>query len=682
MPSAAPARVASIQPGLYLGATATHACLLDEAGVLQCWGNNDHGQIGPGAGRPRLQPAPVPDLPPVAQVALGARHTCALLVDGSVRCWGDNNVGQLGPQVAEGRGTTNGLGEVRQLVAGANFTCALGASGEVRCWGALPPGGEESATPQLIHGLVASRLAAASRAVCAVRTTGAVACWGHNDKGNVSPGGPAQVTTPTDVKDTGEAIDVALSDQGTCVMRKDAKIACWGGLEFSPSGPSTIWAIEDPVAITAGASGHFCGLSTQGQLRCWGEDRTGAGGGRYAWRGEIGAGFLEVRAGYNFSCGRTRQGEVRCWGTNDQGQLARSFDDALPRPTRLEEIEGARRVAASSSATCAVLADRSVRCWGPAPQVSDDNDGKPRSVPSLARADDLVMGGSIECAFTDKLPTCWGDNRANQLPSQNSDPYVPPSTLASLGGLKALAFGREHACSLSAEGAVSCWGGPGKTRAAPTPLKNLTAAEAIALGADEGCALLGDGTAACWPLGGPAAKSAPAGSRFAPVKVAGVRGATAIAHGERHACAVLASGGVTCWGRGDGGALGRAGGPDERDAAAAPVEGVSDAVELALGDGFSCARRRDGAVACWGKNERGQLGDGSFDSRPTPRPVEGLSDVTLLRAGASHACALNRRGEILCWGDNRLRQIQPGPTLISRAPVIVTFAASGPRNDP
>ena len=42
------------------------------------------------------------------------------------------------------------------------------------------------------------------------------------------------------------------------------------------------------------------------------------------------------------------------------------------------------------------------------------------------------------------------------------------------------------------------------------------------------------------------------------------------------------------------------------------VGGVADAVQLAVGwDGFACALRKDGSVACWGNNYFGDLGRGA-----------------------------------------------------------------------
>ncbi len=109
----------------------------------------------------------------------------------------------------------------------------------------------------------------------------------------------------------------------------------------------------------------------------------------------------------------------------------------------------------------------------------------------------------------------------------------------------------------------------------------------------------------------------------------------------------------------------------------APVPGIDGAVELALGDDFSCARRRDGTAACWGNGASGQLGDGKATSSAAPRPVEGLAGATMLRAGQRHVCALSKKGEVFCWGDNRRRAIVAGSPLVSKKAVPV-FGVSEP----
>ena len=82
-----------------------------------------------------------------------------------------------------------------------------------------------------------------------------------------------------------------------------------------------------------------------------------------------------------------------------------------------------------------------------------------------------------------------------------------------------------------------------------------------------------------------------------------------------------------------------------------------------VGDGFSCALVANGTVMCWGRNEQGQLGDGTLLDRTLPsenHPVLHLADVEVLVAGKSHACASPSNGSVLCWGMNSVGQLGDG----------------------
>ena len=51
------------------------------------------------------------------------------------------------------------------------------------------------------------------------------------------------------------------------------------------------------------------------------------------------------------------------------------------------------------------------------------------------------------------------------------------------------------------------------------------------------------------------------------------------------------------------------------------VVGITDAIDMSLGPGNSCAVRRNGSVVCWGNNDGGQLGDWTLTDRATPVTV-------------------------------------------------------------
>ncbi len=74
-------------------------------------------------------------------------------------------------------------------------------------------------------------------------------------------------------------------------------------------------------------------------------------------------------------------------------------------------------------------------------------------------------------------------------------------------------------------------------------------------------------------------------------------------------------------------------------------------VELAAGGEHACLRRLDGQLACWGRNDAGQLGDGTRRPRSTPVPVVGLAGgARAIALGAAASCAIDQAGSVSCWG--------------------------------
>ena len=135
------------------------SCALTGGGLVRCWGRNDLGQLGVGTGAPcmglacSLTPVGPMLVDGVAGLAVGGSFACALLLDGSVQCWGDNEFGQLGggsgaqPAFSTTPVTVAGVNSATAIAAGySGYACATVAGGAVKCWGGDPNGelGNES----------------------------------------------------------------------------------------------------------------------------------------------------------------------------------------------------------------------------------------------------------------------------------------------------------------------------------------------------------------------------------------------------------------------------------------------------------------------------------------------------------------------------------------------------------
>lgn len=150
--------------------------------------------------------------------------------------------------------------------------------------------------------------------------------------------------------------------------------------------------------------------------------------------------------------------------------------------------------------------------------------------------------------------------------------------------------------------------------------------------------------------------------------------ATQIVAGGHHFCARISDGTVRCWGddakgqRGvvpaDAGADAKVDGGDAGDASSpVAIRAVSDlanVTQISAGRDTTCARLADGAIACWGGNESGELGGGAADEDPHPHAARLEGDAGAMArvdVGYGSACGTLASGSVLCWGNDENQQL-------------------------
>lgn len=244
----------------------------------------------------------------------------------------------------------------------------------------------------------------------------------------------------------------------------------------------------------------------------------------------------------------------------------------------------------------------------------------------------------------------------------------PPTRVSLPGEVRQFAGGNDHTCALidepSSPGAVYCWGlnnsaqvGDCSSTNRPSPVRVALPRPAVQVAAGNGhtCALLDDGVPWCWGSNRYGQTGRVGGPQYSPRPIDPPLddAVSQIALGGQSSCALMrGSGAVVCWGRNDHGEFGRPTSLVESGPNRVPAEGVEDAVQVAVGEYFVCALRRDGRVLCWGGNEECELGTPTAVS-PVRRPqlVPGLANVRQISAHYRHACALvGVGGEVWCWG--------------------------------
>lgn len=269
-----------------------HTCALDAAGRASCWGRSEapyHIEVADSA----LLHAGQADAPAETRfraLAAGAFHTCGLRADDDlVECWGDDRHGESSPPASRFRQIDAGLAlscgvradgsllcwgrhaDTLTLPAGQDFVqvvvgktwldyphndvCALRQSGRVECVTTLEPAFESRRGPFVQVGL-------SSAALCGVHLDGRIECWRcpalqciDRDVGQASP--PA-----------GRFSSLSANNVHACAVGERG-IECWGQADERLEAPPV-----DFVEVSAGWF-HTCGLDAAGAVHCWGSDRGG-----------------------------------------------------------------------------------------------------------------------------------------------------------------------------------------------------------------------------------------------------------------------------------------------------------------------------------------------------------------------------------------------------------------------
>ena len=108
-----------------------------------------------------------------------------------------------------------------------------------------------------------------------------------------------------------------------------------------------------------------------------------------------------------------------------------------------------------------------------------------------------------------------------------------------------------------------------------------------------------------------------------------------------------------------------------QNAAALRVGAPLRVLAVDTGAYFTCAILEGGTVKCWGRNQYGQLGQGSTATiGDQPGAIAAMPPIdlgsgrtaTALALGQEHACALLDDGTVKCWGRNQLGQLGRGNT--------------------
>jgi alpha-tubulin suppressor-like RCC1 family protein len=363
-------------------------------------------------------------------------------------------------------------------------------------------------------------------------------------------------------------------------------------------------------------------------------------------------------------------------------------------------------ISAGETHACAVRADGQAFCWGAndSGQLGDGtttDSSKARKVVGLQNAVAIAAGLEHTCALkSDHTVACWGLNDVGQLGNDTNDPSRSPVAVSGLTGVVAITSGWNHTCALESDGVAKCWGlgedgesgnGADTDNTTPQQVANVADFTSLEAGAMHTCGTTPTATY-CWGMNGEQGRLGnglswtpgdfnTVASYDTPQKVL-IDGATDVSAGFLHTCAVRSDQTAACWGWNR---FGQVGDGTIADVGVIfdpgfntpqTVVGLHDAASITTGDSHTCALETSGRVSCWGNNDHGQIGNGTFSATPdpsgipTPQPVTLLPRSTSLSAGGQYNCALSR-GSVFCWGDNEFGQLGNGTTTDADTPSFV-----------
>ncbi len=374
----------------------------------------------------------------------------------------------------------------------------------------------------------------------------------------------------------------------------------------------------------------------------------------------------------------------------------------LPIKFRIEvgALASARTVSSGQSLSCALAPGGQAYCWGrnDLGGLGIGTVGGPGPAGSY-NTPQLVAGGhtfqSVHantfngCGLrTDGKAYCWGLNQLGQMGIGAVDGMIHPTPEPVSGGhtfvsLRLNKTNRSHACGVTETGEMYCWGynnhgqiGTGAvsfSEPAPVKVSGHTFSEEMAPGREFTCAVTAVGEALCWGFNarGNLGNGVIDGADYlTPSAVVGSHQFNALVRGLRHVCGTKTSGQTVCWGLNNKGQLGD--GTFIDNGTPQLVLGGHTFTRLGAGLRVVCGIRPDGETLCWGRNQFGQLGRGFADvldvGEPSPGLVVGGHTFAEIDSGSGWTCGKTTAAEVSCWGRNSAGYLGDGTNINTVVP--------------
>lgn len=514
---------------------------------------------------------------------------------------------------------------------GGNRACAV-LSGNVYCWGS-GYGSTPTALDMGAHlsGKTITQISVGESYGCVV-ASGKAYCWGNNGSGRLGDGTTTTRNTPVPVDTSGvlagkTVTQISAGDTHTCAVAS-GRAYCWGNnvsnygqlgngstvSSLVPTAVDTSGALADKTVTQVSVGwGHTCAIAS-GQAYCWGWNDGGLLGADYSSTGSLvpvavdtsgvlaGKTVLAIDSDYKHNCVIASDHKMYCWGWNNFGLLGRGSDTGntkVPGAVDTSGVLAGKTIIDMNIGyyhSCAVASDNKVYCWG------------------------YALGGRL----------------GNGTTSGNKNSPVAVEAEGALAGkiVTGVSSRDANTCVL-ASAQLYCWGSgtSGKLGNGSTSSSSIPVAVSAA------------------PMGGAVSYPVKTGDTVT------VSGGSVESVGF-NACFISGGKGY-CQGANNYGQLGNGSTAASSEPVVVDTSGVlagRHLVAISTSGGVTCALADDipsSNLFCWGRNDHGQLGDGTTNQRSRPIAVNGTAfgghKVTSVSVSVDHVCAIANFIPF-CWG--------------------------------
>lgn len=677
----------------------TFTAMLKEDGTVWTTGATGSGELGNGGFVSTNKPYPVRIdtktlLTDIRKIEVGTQHVIALRKDGTVWTWGLNSSGQLGNgtttnskyaiQVLDSTGTGY-LENIIDIAAGNDNCSALNKDGEVFAWGDATEYGlginskSAQSKPVKVHGGDDGiQVQCGTNNILMLKVDGTVWGAGQNNVGQVADG---TTTTPrtefvTATNATKDAqltgiMRIASGEHHTVAIKEDGTGYIWGYNNYSQQGNNKTTNNVAPINLP--------GLANTGVME----------------------NISDIATGSATTYVKNKNGDVYSVGLNTTGQLSINTATTVKvftvaKDENDNDLTGVNSLTNSLGTTFGfAFADGSVGVTGLGTSGQHGNltwvsSNKMTRIENASMTAgnlyELEVNGTkkIEIQLTQAFNLNIDNPRAikTQTLSYESG-NTDIATVSTDGIITGVANGTTSIKITDEENGLEAYA---QVVVGKRDLSNISK---IVSGVAHTVMLKQDGTVWTWgentygqlgkgDLGAQEVKE--------PVQVVGVNGdgyltdIVDIAAGQYFTVALKKNGEVVAWGYNNYGQLGDCNGNAETPIYVKDIDGnkLTGIIDVSAARDHSAALKADGTVWAWGRNDYGQLGDNTTIASSYAIQVHGvgnsgyLTGIKQISCGGAYVAALSETGEVYSWGIGTSAQLGNGAKTTYKYPVKAT----------